>query len=91
MLSLGEVDGDRRAVAWYDGGVAPGVLVASGDRELEGASGGVTRVERAGCKPPAQPTLVRTRHLPPPAETARALYVCCVAGRFLLAPRRDAE
>src|SRR5580698_10143072 len=40
-------------------------------------------------KPSAQPTLVRTQHLPPPAETARALHICGVAGRFLLVPRSE--
>jgi len=35
-------------------------------------------------KPSAQPTLVRTKHLPPPAKTARLLRILALAGRFLL-------
>ena len=35
-------------------------------------------------KPSAQPTLVRTQHLPPPAKTARLLRKRGPAGRFLL-------
>src|SRR5690348_6345294 len=35
-------------------------------------------------KPSAQPTLVRTQHLPPPAKTARLLRTLALAGRFLL-------
>ena len=35
-------------------------------------------------KPSAQPTLVRTQHLPPPAKTARWLRKRGPAGRFLL-------
>ena len=35
-------------------------------------------------KPSAQPTLVRTQHLPPPAKTARSLRKRGPAGRFLL-------
>jgi hypothetical protein len=35
-------------------------------------------------KPSAQPTLVRTQHLPPPAETAPGLRKRGPAGRFLL-------
>ena len=37
-------------------------------------------------KPSAQPTLVRTQHLPPPAKTARSLRKRGPAGRFLLVP-----
>ena len=37
-------------------------------------------------KPSAQPTLVRTQHLPPPAKTARWLRKRGPAGRFLLVP-----
>ena len=43
------------------------------------------RQERA-VKPSAQPTLVRTQHLPPPAKTARSLRKRGPAGRFLLVP-----
>ena len=43
------------------------------------------RQERA-VKPSAQPTLVRTQHLPPPAKTARWLRKRGPAGRFLLVP-----
>ncbi len=51
--------------------------------------------QTAGCpsgqrersvKPSAQPTLVRTQHLPPPAKTARSLRKRGPAGRFLLVP-----
>jgi hypothetical protein len=35
-------------------------------------------------KPSAQPTLVRTQHLPPPAKTARTLRKRGPAGRFVL-------
>src|SRR6185312_3259802 len=50
---------------------------------------------KAGCpsgqrersvKPSAQPTLVRTQHLPPPAETARQLRILALAGRFFSVP-----
>jgi len=37
-------------------------------------------------KPSAQPTLVRTQHLPPPAKTARTLRKRGPAGRFPLVP-----
>ena len=40
--------------------------------------------ERRAVKPSAQPTLVRTQHLPPPAKTARTLRKRGPAGRFLL-------
>src|SRR5207245_11761410 len=39
-------------------------------------------------KPSAQPTLVRTQHLPPPAKTARWLRKRGPAGRFLLVTAR---
>ncbi len=38
----------------------------------------------AYCKPSAQPTLVRTQHLPPPAKTALGLRKRGPVGRFLL-------
>ena len=41
---------------------------------------------RRSVKPSAQPTLVRTQHLPPPAKTARSLRKRGPAGRFLLVP-----
>jgi hypothetical protein len=41
---------------------------------------------RRSVKPSAQPTLVRTQHLPPPAKTARWLRKRGLAGRFLLVP-----
>ena len=41
------------------------------------------RQERT-VKPSAQPTLVRTQHLPPPGKTARSLRKRGPAGRFLL-------
>ena len=45
----------------------------------------LTRVEgERSVKPSAQPTLVRTQHLPPPAKTARWLRKRGPAGRFLL-------
>jgi hypothetical protein len=37
-------------------------------------------------KPSAQPTLVRTQHLPLPAETARLLRILARAGRFFSVP-----
>src|SRR5215813_223279 len=37
-------------------------------------------------KPSAQPTLVRTQHLPPPAEMARLLRILALAGRFFPVP-----
>src|SRR5271157_6148592 len=40
--------------------------------------------ERNTVKPSAQPTLVRTQHLPPPAKTVRLLRKRGPAGRFLL-------
>ncbi len=39
---------------------------------------------RRSVKPSAQPTLVRTQHLPPPAKTAPGLRKRGPAGRFLL-------
>ena len=39
-------------------------------------------------KPSAQPTLVRTQHLPPPAKTTRSLRKRGPAGRFLLVTPR---
>jgi hypothetical protein len=42
--------------------------------------------EERSVKPSAQPTLVRTQHLPPPAKTARSLRKRGPAGRFLLVP-----
>ena len=49
-------------------------------------SSGTTRWfrEQRSVKPSAQPTLVRTQHLPPPAKTARTLRKRGPAGRFLL-------
>jgi hypothetical protein len=41
-------------------------------------------VEERSVKPSAQPTLVRTQHLPHPGETARSLRKRGPAGRFLL-------
>src|SRR5690349_4766196 len=50
---------------------------------------------KAGCpsgqrersvKPSAQPTLVRTQHLPPPAKTPRLLQILALAGRFFSVP-----
>ena len=40
--------------------------------------------EKRSVKPSAQPTLVRTQHLPPPAKTAPWLRKRGPAGRFLL-------
>jgi hypothetical protein len=37
-------------------------------------------------KPSAQPTLVRTQHLPPPAKTARWLRILAVGGPFFSVP-----
>ena len=42
--------------------------------------------EERPVKPSAQPTLVRTQHLPPPAKTARSLRKRGPAGRFPLVP-----
>ena len=39
---------------------------------------------REVCKTSAQPTLIRTQHLPPPAKTARTLRKRSPAGRFVL-------
>src|SRR5713226_2620407 len=39
---------------------------------------------KRSVKPSAQPTLVRTQHLPPPGKTARWLRKRGPAGRFLL-------
>jgi hypothetical protein len=49
-------------------------------------SSGTTRWcrEQRSVKPSAQPTLVRTQHLPPPAKTAPWLRKRGPAGRFLL-------
>ena len=42
--------------------------------------------QESTVKPSAQPTLVRTQHLPPPAKTARSLRKRGPAGRFPLVP-----
>jgi hypothetical protein len=46
------------------------------------------RADRAkrSVKPSAWPTLVRTQHLPPPAETARGLRIPGPAGRLAVVP-----
>src|SRR5450755_62694 len=53
------------------------------------------RRRQAGCpsgqrersvKPSAKPTLVRTQHLPPPAETALGLGIPGLAGRLVVVP-----
>ena len=41
-------------------------------------------MQERSVKPSAQPTLVRTQHLPPPAKTARSLRKRGPAGRFIL-------
>ena len=61
--------------------------VAGTKASLSGVYAGRGYVEvQAGavCKPSAQPTLVRTQHLPPPAKTACSLRKRGPAGRFLL-------
>jgi hypothetical protein len=42
--------------------------------------------DERSVKPSAQPTLVRTQHLPLPAETARLLRILALAGRFFSVP-----
>jgi hypothetical protein len=42
--------------------------------------------DRLTVKPSAKPTLVRTQHLPPPAETARELGIPGLAGLLCLVP-----
>jgi len=42
--------------------------------------------QESTVKPSAQPTLVRTQHLPLPAETARLLRILALAGRFFSVP-----
>ncbi len=42
--------------------------------------------EKRSVKPSAKPTLVRTQHLPPPAETARGLGIPGPAGLLSLVP-----
>ena len=42
--------------------------------------------EERSVKPSAKPTLVRTQHLPPPAETARGLGISGHAGRLAVVP-----
>jgi hypothetical protein len=51
-------------------------------------SSGTTRWfrEQRSVKPSAQPTLVRTQHLPPPAETARWLRILVAGGPFFSVP-----
>ena len=47
----------------------------------------LTRVEgERSVKPSAQPTLVRTQHLPPPAKTPPWLRILALAGRFFSVP-----
>jgi hypothetical protein len=41
---------------------------------------------KQSVKPSAKPTLVRTQHLPPPAETARELGIPGLAGLLCLVP-----
>jgi hypothetical protein len=56
------------------------------DRTSQHISAGQRRLTRIkgerSVKPSAQPTLVRTQHLPPPAKTARYLGYLGYAGRF---------
>ena len=52
-------------------------------RQVSGYSGGPDRLT---VKPSAKPTLVRTQHLPLPAETARELGIPGVAGLLCLVP-----
>jgi hypothetical protein len=54
-------------------------------RAVAAATAGCPSGQRErSVKPSAQPTLVRTQHLPPPAKTARLLRILALAGRFLL-------
>ena len=56
------------------------VTVKSHVNDLHDCEGGPS------VKPSAKPTLVRTQHLPPPAETARGLGVSGLAGLLSLVP-----
>jgi hypothetical protein len=55
-------------------------------RPGSGTAGCPSGQRERSVKPSAKPSLVRTQHLPPPAETARALHICGVTGRFSLVP-----
>ena len=67
------------------GHIADSVGAADAERRRLRRSAAIWRTwKRNTVKPSAQPTLVRTQHLPPPAKTARWLRKRGPAGRFLL-------
>ena len=67
------------------GHIADSVVAADIAQSRMRRSDGMWRCRRERTvKPSAQPTLVRTQHLPPPAKTARSLRKRGPAGRFLL-------
>jgi hypothetical protein len=69
------------------GRMTDGVSPFAASRRVCAGRRGVARVGRGrSVKPSAQPTLVRTQHLPPPAKTARLLRILALAGRFYSVP-----
>ena len=70
------------------GHIADSVGAADAERRRLRRSGAIwCEQERNTVKPSAQPTLVRTQHLPPPAKTARSLRKRGPAGRSFLSRR----
>ena len=71
------------AAARGDRGSAPNTCAKRCLRAVRARSG---TYRARSVKPSAQPTLVRTQHLPLPAETARLLRILALAGRFFSVP-----
>jgi len=86
------VRGQVFSCPWLSG--SRGARTCSGRRRPEAClaarirwSARLTQIEgERSVKPSAQPTLVRTQHLPLPAETARLLRILARAGRFFSVP-----
>jgi hypothetical protein len=77
----------RRWGARRHGHIADSVAAANLTWWCLRRSGAVWRCRKESTvKPSAQPTLVRTQHLPPPGKMARSLRKRGPAGRFLLVP-----
>ena len=77
----------RREGARAHGHMADSAAAANTVRQRLCRSGAMWSGKQVrSVKPSAQPTLVRTQHLPPPAKTARSLRKRGPAGRFLLVP-----
>jgi len=84
MLSVAVRAAGRPGARGY-GHIADSVVAATITQSRLRRSDGIWRCrQERTVKPSAQPTLVRTQHLPPPAKTARWLRKRSPGGRFLL-------